>query len=386
MKISAAMMVKDEEKNLPRCLESLRGFVDEIAVIDTGSTDRTVEILDAEREAGPEVRIKVSPWREDFSFHRNESLDLTTGDWILVIDADEELCGDKEGLRKLLEDEKIQEQGSGSLVVHDIQGGEVAVQLVSARLFRKGQVKYAGIVHNQPVTEKAPAALQGAYLKHYGYDLEPEAKKRKFDRTVGLLQKRLDVNPYDFQAHFYMAEMQSQVGHTELAVYHGEKYLRARDQNPSFNPSIYYLLSLSLMRLQDFDRALEVIQEASQRIPHDLDMAKVTMDFGLMRKNPHLVSEGARRFVINYDRYQQDLAARGGRFTFNLDEKTLCFAMFNLMCICLSDGKSLLNRLVNTVEQMGDEEYKAKVHRDLQREMSVIGIDLQIEDQEREAA
>lgn len=384
MKISAAMMVKDEEHNLPRCLESIRDFVDEIAVVDTGSTDRTVELLDAERANGLEVLIKISPWRDDFSFHRNESLDLATGDWILVIDADEELCGDKEALRKMLESEEIQKHESAAVEIQDIHGGEVAVRYVSARLFMKGKVQYYGIVHNFAHTEKAPVALRGAYIQHYGYDLDPEAKLRKRERTVGLLKKRLEQNPYDWQAMFYMAEMESQAGNFEQSVYYAEKYLRARQQNNKFNPSVYYLLSCTLIRLNDFDRAAEVIREASQVIPHDLDMAKTMMDFGLLRKNPSLVSEGARRYVLNYDRYAEDLAARGGRFCFNYDQKTLCFAMFNLMCISLSDGQSLLNRLVATLEEMDDPEYKNKVMRDIQREMAVIGVNFQIE--QREAA
>ena len=384
MKISAAMMVRNEEQNLPRCLESIRGFVDEIAVVDTGSTDRTVEILDGEREAGTEVLIKVSPWRDDFSFHRNESLDLATGDWLLVIDADEELCGDKEALRKMLESKEVQDQESAAILVKNMYRGKEGEQQVSPRLFLKGKARYYGIVHNYADTEKPPMGLQGAFIRHYGYDLDPEAKALKHERTVSLLKKRLEQNPYDWQAHFYMAEMESQAGHHEQCVYHAEKYLRARQQNNKFNPSVYYLLSCTLIRLKDFERAAEVIQEASRLIPHDLDMAKTMMDFGLLRKNPSLVSEGARRYVLNYDRYTQDLTARGGRFCFNYDQKTLCFAMFNLMCICLSDGQSLLNRLVTTLEEMDDPEYKDKLMRDIQREMTVIGMNFQIE--EREAA
>src|SRR5205823_151903 len=71
---------------LGRCLESVRGLVDEIVVVDTGSTDRTVEI--AERHGAKVVHF---PWSDDFAAARNESLRHATRSWILVLDADETL-------------------------------------------------------------------------------------------------------------------------------------------------------------------------------------------------------------------------------------------------------------------------------------------------------
>ena len=66
--VSACMITKNEEQHIGRCLQSQQGFSDEIIVVDTGSTDRTVEIA---KSFG--ARVVCSPWREDFAFHRNES-------------------------------------------------------------------------------------------------------------------------------------------------------------------------------------------------------------------------------------------------------------------------------------------------------------------------
>src|SRR6202035_889807 len=84
--LSAAMIVRDEESHLPACLESIRPAVDEIVIVDTGSTDRTVEIA---RSFG--ARVQVHPWQGDFSQARNIALELAGGTWILYIDADERL-------------------------------------------------------------------------------------------------------------------------------------------------------------------------------------------------------------------------------------------------------------------------------------------------------
>jgi glycosyltransferase involved in cell wall biosynthesis len=80
------MIVRDEEATLARCLESAKPYVDEICVVDTGSVDRTVEIA---RSFGAKVRSV--PWNDSFAEARNHSLDMATGNWVLVLDGDEAL-------------------------------------------------------------------------------------------------------------------------------------------------------------------------------------------------------------------------------------------------------------------------------------------------------
>ena len=91
MTLSAAIIVKDDADHLDACLTSLRGLVDEVVVVDTGSTDDTVAI--AEQHGAV---VAHEPWRGDFAAARNRSLDLATGDWILAVDADEQVHGDFE--------------------------------------------------------------------------------------------------------------------------------------------------------------------------------------------------------------------------------------------------------------------------------------------------
>lgn len=85
--LSLAMIVRDEAADLPRCLASVRALVDEMVVVDTGSTDATWEVAAA---AG--ARLHRIPWEDDFAAARNVSLDLCRGRWILVLDADEALA------------------------------------------------------------------------------------------------------------------------------------------------------------------------------------------------------------------------------------------------------------------------------------------------------
>ena len=84
--LSACMIVKNEEKFLAQCLNSIKDAVDEIIIVDTGSTDKTVEIA---QSFG--AKVYHHPWRNSFSEARNHSLSYATCDWILQIDADEAL-------------------------------------------------------------------------------------------------------------------------------------------------------------------------------------------------------------------------------------------------------------------------------------------------------
>ena len=98
MRLSAAIIVRDEAEHLDACLTSLDGLVDEIVVVDTGSTDDSVAV--AERHGAV---VGHDEWQADFSRARNVSLDLATGDWILYIDADERVRpGDHAAVREHL--------------------------------------------------------------------------------------------------------------------------------------------------------------------------------------------------------------------------------------------------------------------------------------------
>ena len=92
--ISACMIVKNAEELLPQCLESVKDVVDEIIVVDTGSTDKSIEIAESYG-----AKMYHHPWENDFSKHRNQSIGYATGDWILWIDADEAV---KEGCGSML--------------------------------------------------------------------------------------------------------------------------------------------------------------------------------------------------------------------------------------------------------------------------------------------
>ncbi|HEY9722946.1 MAG TPA: glycosyltransferase family 2 protein, partial [Oscillatoriaceae cyanobacterium] len=165
--LSACLIVKDEAENLPRCLESVRDWVSEIVVVDTGSTDGTVAIAESFG-----ARVHHFDWCDDFSAARNFSLAHATGDWVLVIDADETLVvDDPAAFRWALH----QRACAGYITVrHDWRSSEETDKVLVLRLFqRHARIRFAGHLHENVGTAIAELGwpigqLETIALRHAG--------------------------------------------------------------------------------------------------------------------------------------------------------------------------------------------------------------------------
>jgi glycosyltransferase involved in cell wall biosynthesis len=128
-KLSLCMIVKDEESRLAKCLNSAKNLVDEIIVLDTGSNDKTIEIAQSFGAI-----VKKYQWNHDFSIARNEALKYVTGEWILVLDADEVLS--PKIIPQIREVIKMDDYILINLVRHEVGAQQSPYSLVS-RLFRR---------------------------------------------------------------------------------------------------------------------------------------------------------------------------------------------------------------------------------------------------------
>ena len=197
--ISLCMIIKNEENFLHGCLSSAKELVDEIVIVDTGSTDRSMEIA---RQYG--AKVYEHQWKNDFSEHRNKSLSYATKEWILILDADEELVTSSSHLiRKAIQDIEID---SVAVQVTNLfnQGRSCAV-FNSVRLFRNNRgIKYEGIVHNKEVgcnnTKFYPIQIV-----HHGYNLNESKMKEKFNRTTSLLKAQIANRSDDPLPHHYLS-------------------------------------------------------------------------------------------------------------------------------------------------------------------------------------
>ena len=145
MKLSACMIVKNEEKIQEKSLPTLSKYVDEIILVDTGSSDNTVELA---KKFG--AKIFHFAWINDFAAARNESLKHATGDWILWIDADEFLKEeDLKQLRASLEESKDE---AHNLTIYEAEFGkcEKKVNYPRVKVFRNNK----GYCFVRPINEQ----------------------------------------------------------------------------------------------------------------------------------------------------------------------------------------------------------------------------------------
>lgn len=222
MKLSQCMIVKNEEKNIRTALSWGKGIVCEQIVVDTGSSDKTVEIA---KEMG--AKVFYFPWIDDFSAAKNFALEKAMGDWIVFLDADEYFK--KEESKKLpMILNKIENMKKGrnpekcntitcSIVHLDLNGNVLRIQK-QTRLFRnKKYIKYTGRIHEQIEAYQnhslSVADLSGILsIYHTGYAWTEEMKLEKGKRNITLLKQALDEAPQSASIQLYLAESLSMTG------------------------------------------------------------------------------------------------------------------------------------------------------------------------------
>jgi glycosyltransferase involved in cell wall biosynthesis len=197
IKVSAVLIVKNEEDMLPACLESLRDF-DEVVILDTGSTDKTPDVMRAYAVSRPGVQARIGEyqWRDHFSEARNKAQETATGDWIFVVDADETIpAGTYEAIQKYVQrlDPNIQVIG---FWVESIRGTS---RHHSPRLYRnRPEIKWVGSVHNYLSRSED---VQSDMVVKAGYS--PTHKKDP-DRALRMLEKSVLDEPDSARNWYYL--------------------------------------------------------------------------------------------------------------------------------------------------------------------------------------
>jgi hypothetical protein len=199
-RLTLCVIARNEAANLPGCLASVRGVVDAVVVVDTGSTDDTVHIA---REAG--ATVVEFPWVDDFAAARNAALPHADGDFLLVLDADERLAPDAgPALREALLRSDLD---CGLLPLHDAPSEDASVEqvlqeastLLPRLLRRTPDLRWVGCVHESIAAWLEPrrerVQLVGAPILHYGAVASVRARLGKSDRNIALLRRRVEAEP-----------------------------------------------------------------------------------------------------------------------------------------------------------------------------------------------
>lgn len=276
--VSLCMITKNEEQFIGDCLASVRDVVDEIILVDTGSTDRTVEIAESFG-----AKVFHFPWTGDFAAARNESLAHATGDWILVLDADETIPA--EGHAELKQAVRNQENVGYSLIIENLLGEAEAGTYQTALIFRlfrnRPDIRYEGIIHEQalPSAQRTGLPVQNcrARIVHRGYLAQHVEERGKYHRNLEILKKQVEIEPEEPYVHFNLGQTYKLLGQMEEAA---KAYRRSLDLlnekkaslTTAYWPQLYFSF-IDLYRLQkEYERALEVAEEALANYPNFPDI------------------------------------------------------------------------------------------------------------------
>ena len=303
--ISCCMIVKNEEVFLGACLESIKDFVDEIIVVDTGSTDGTVDIARQYTE-----KVHFHPWNHSFSEARNQAMSYATGDWILTIDADEELVP---GSGTLLR-QAIREAGSADAICANVislySGGKKTSRHNSERILRNnGVIHYEGSVHNR-VTGVKQRIMSKIEMMHYGYNVEEKKANEKFLRTVELLKKQVIEKPDDPRPHHYLATSYLSRGMHKESAEESTLALRLAESQGSEDGiylSTYHNAARAFFCLRDLINARDYSLRCLKKYPDHLDSLYMMTMISAEEKQWEDVIHFGLRFLELRDYYENNL-------------------------------------------------------------------------------
>ncbi|MCR8844811.1 glycosyltransferase [Paenibacillus sp. SC116] len=252
--VSLCMIVKNEEQYLERCLKSVEGIVDEIIIVDTGSTDQTKYIASKYTN-----RIYDFDWNENFSEARNFAIQHATSNYILQLDADEVLVDDNNDIRSGLDKDFYQirirnKLASGNFMVHQF-----------IRLFRNiPEYKYEGALHEQIKVnpDEETWALLSCMIDHDGYQDEVVASKGKIQRNRTIIMNEIEKDPSAFNYHNLGSQYMMEENYTNALEAFKKSY--SLGSNYTFSKKVVLEIMFCLMELNRVEEAIQIGEDIVQ--------------------------------------------------------------------------------------------------------------------------
>ena len=267
------MIVKNEEANLPACLDPVADLVDEIIVVDTGSTDRTKEVA-----AGLGARVFDFAWVDSFAAARNESKLHATGDWILWLDADDRIDEvNRQRLRELLAG--LHDEVAAYLVSIDVlpSGPSDPIRVVHhARLFRNHpKVRWHYRVHEQvlPTVLAAGGTIlrTDVVIRHIGYQ-DSSLKAIKLQRNLRLMRLDEQEHPNDPFVLYNLGRAYERLDRIAESLPYWKRSLKHAPPMETYVRKIYSLLAQGYFKVGQRADALQACLGGLARFPEDPEL------------------------------------------------------------------------------------------------------------------
>jgi glycosyltransferase involved in cell wall biosynthesis len=246
MTVAAALIVKNEEAMLGRCLESIAGHVDEIVIVDTGSTDATKEIASRFTD-----RIFDFEWVKDFAAARQHAFGQATSDWVFWIDADDVVKG-ADSIRR------VTEQAAPSLgliywkyVIAWDPYGNVTCEYWRERCARGGKGRWAGRIHETLMAEGGTLYSDHVIIEHH-----PEPGEDNLVRNVEIMELALKEEGNQARLLFYLGRDYSTMGETDKAIDAFQRYVPLATWDDERYQAFIFLADLFL-RKESWNEAID---------------------------------------------------------------------------------------------------------------------------------
>lgn len=243
LKISACYIVKNEAKNLAKSIKSLKNQVNEIVVVDTGSTDNTIAVV---RQLG--AKVYSFPWQDDFSKARNFALSKAKGDWLVLLDADEYFTAKTAGnIRQVIGQSQQADGLLIQMVNYDVDKAEIQDYFYQLRIVRNQQgLHYEGKIHEELKLSDGksmkflrilPEMLE---IYHTGY--ASSVSRQKLERNLKLLQQAVDNGQSEADLARYFCDCYLGLGDMEKCTYYGWLDVKKGRQSVNFGSRCHRVL------------------------------------------------------------------------------------------------------------------------------------------------
>ena len=302
MNISACVITKDEEKNIDRCLESIKNIVDEIIIVDTGSNDNTVNV--AKRYSN---KIFHYVWEDDFSKARNFAIEKANGDYILFLDADEYLdC--YFDLKESLKNEELFKDAY-LIKIKNIDKDEknkLIDEFLAIRLFKNDiNIRYQGTIHEQLINlngnNLSISYIDKLNIYHTGYS--SSLMKEKAERNLERLEQEYAKNANNDRLYSYLCETHYYLGNKNKAEEYARLDIALGRRNVSYASRSYRIL-------------IEILKENDSRILELKDILEKSIKS--FPKLPEFMAEFALYYASVFD---YDMAIKNMNTAISLAEK-----------------------------------------------------------------
>lgn len=270
VKITACLIAKNEAVRIKKWLNGAQTYADEIIMVDTGSTDETIELA---RQSGAE--IYSLPWQDDFSAARNTALAHARGEWIIFLDADETFYH-PEQVREILEHQSADVDGVQVPIINvDEDAGKQEIQRFPAlRIWRNHPARrYVGRIHEALYEAGRPLSNvvqeQRLAVCHTGYS--SRRVRAKLERNLRLIQQEIEQEGEQPRFYRYLADCCYGLGEYELALGYAKKAI-AEEPPTVAGRSALYVLALEAMQKLSYSAAgclsfaEQVLQENSASV------------------------------------------------------------------------------------------------------------------------